>query len=221
MFDVTLFNNLLLSCCELGFAPVANCNGEEQYFITNLLPSAKTIIVLGHHVQQSLEWAWFPFQSERNGTTCAADLHAKNVIEKVAAVLAENGYAGAIIPYPGQCGVRFKDLAVHTRMGQLGDSFLFLHPSWGPWTHLRVLVTEAEIPARHEPFVEDICSHCGLCLALCPGQAIGEGSFNGLACDAAQTEELNRRIIAGHLYKCEICARCCPVGVPPAEVKFG
>jgi len=41
------------------------------------------VAVLGHHVEASLEWIWYPFASERGGITCGADLHAKAAIENI------------------------------------------------------------------------------------------------------------------------------------------
>lgn len=206
----------LPGCCEASVVDVASCSPEEAKFLRDMLPTACSVIVLGHHVKQSAEWRWFPFESERSGTTCAADLHARAVIERTAVMLKRMGAECAILPYPGRCGIRFKDLAVRAGLGQMGDNYLILHPQWGPWIHLRVLVTDAVYKGSPPAQSEEICIHCDLCREACPGGVIHENGFDGMLCDHTQNEEGRRLNIPGLVYKCERCLRACPIGEVPA-----
>lgn len=217
--DVQELLRLTPSCCDIGFAHIDSYSDEEQSKLLELLATAKSVIVVGHHIKESLEWSWFNFETERGNNTCAADLHIKGVVEKVSQRLESQGFKSVILPYPGRCGILFKSLAAKTGMGQLGDSFLFLHPLWGPWVHLRVLVTEAEIEATPS-LDKDICIHCGRCISECPGNAIGDGTFDGNKCNEAQAKESKRENVQGYIYKCEICARVCPVGNIPQKVQI-
>ncbi len=218
LLDVQELLNLVPSCCNIGFADIGSYTEEEQSRLFEVLGTAKAVIVVGHHIKESLEWSWFRFEAERNNNTCAADLHIKGVMEKVSQRLELEGYKSIILPYPGRCGMLFKNLAAKTGMGQVGDSFLFLHPLWGPWIHLRVLVTEAEISVLNNSLDKDICIHCGRCISSCPGNAIGYGTFDGNKCNEAQAEEAKKLSVEGYIFKCEKCARVCPVGNIPQEV---
>jgi epoxyqueuosine reductase len=218
--DIGSLRRDLPDCCEIATAPVASYTGEAQAMILQFLPGARTVVVLGHHVQASLEWAWFPLASERKGTTCAADLHAKPAMESVLRLLESQGHKGLVLPYPGRCGVSFKRLAAATPMGEMGDSFLFVHRQWGPWVHLRVLLTDAEVTGG-QPDKAPVCTHCGKCIEACPGNALSPGKHDLDACTQFQLALRDRFATkAGFTNKCEVCIRVCPMGQEPAAVEI-
>ena len=160
-----LQRDIMASCCNLSAAAIDTYSPEGVSLIRNSLPDACTVLVLGHHVRSSLEWAWFPFAAERGGATCAADLHAKSTIEAIERRLVLGGHKSVILPYPDDCGISFKLLAAQTCMGELGDSFLFLHHEWGPWVHLRALLTDALVDdLKWQP--RKVCTHCGLSIQV-------------------------------------------------------
>ena len=210
--------NAIPFCCETDFLNISACSVEEQVLLREIMPSAKTVIVLAHHVKTFLEWAWFPLESERNNNTCGADLHSKNVLETIGCALKEDGHTYCCVPYPGRCEIRMKDIASRTALGQIGDNYMFLHSSWGPWTHLRLLLTDAVI-ASNSGSCADVCIHCGKCASVCPAQAIGADSFNGVACGQYQGSQHNG-IKDNYLWKCNKCAQVCPVGTPPSQIKI-
>ena len=205
-------------CCDVGVVPVDSYSSEGASLIRGFLPDARSVVVLVHHVTASLEWAWFPFAAERGGTTCAADLHAKSTIEAVERHLARDGCTSLILPYPGTCGISFKRLAARTAMGNIGDSFLFLHHAWGPWAHLRVLLTDALIDdERRTP--GEICTQCGKCIEACPANSLSGGNHDQQGCGRAQEMLRDGLMIrADYRYKCEACARVCPAGEAPRPI---
>ncbi len=213
-----LREGLLPPCCDLSVAAVDTYSPEGMSLIRGFLPEARTVLVVGHHITASLEWAWFPFAAERGGNTCAADLHAKSTIETIERYLVIGGHKSMILPYPDECGISFKRLAAQTSMGELGESFLFLHQAWGPGVHLRVLLTDAlVIDGIWQP--EDICTHCGKCIEACPGEALSAGNHDQQLCGACQQRlRESLTIKAEYRYKCEACARACPVGEPPRDI---
>jgi len=207
----------LTACCDVAAAPVNSYPMEGQTLLRSFLADVRTVVVFGHHVQASLEWRWFPFAADPGGSTCAADLHCKAVVEHAARLLEVRGGAVVILPYPNGCGISFKRLAVQTIMGEMGDSFLFLHRTWGPWVHLRVLLTNADIAAAALPNVS-VCTHCGKCLAACPGQTLSPGKHDQKACGATQRAVAERLgLKTAYHHKCEICVRACPIGEGPVE----
>jgi epoxyqueuosine reductase len=213
-----LQGEILPPCCNLSAAAVERYSAEGLSLIHSFLPDARTVLVLGHHIRASLEWAWFPLAAERGGNTCAADLHAKSVMEAIERQLMLSGHKSAILPYPNDCGISFKRLAAQTGMGELGESFLFLHHTWGPWVHLRVLLTDALVAdGKWEP--KEICTHCGKCIEACPGKALSVGNHDQQACGRCQQSLRDSFMInAEYRYKCEVCARVCPVGEAPQEI---
>ncbi len=213
-----LGKEILPPCCNLSAAAVDTYSPEGISLIRRYLPDARTVLVLGHHIKASLEWAWFPFAAERGGNTCAADLHAKSMIEAVERQLRFNGHKCVILPYPDACGISFKRLAAQTAMGELGESFLFLHHTWGPWVHLRILLTDARV-SDGKSELKEICTHCRRCIEGCPGKALSVGNHDQEACQRCQQELRDSLMIkAEYRYKCEACARACPSGETSREI---
>ena len=210
----------LPSCCNLSVAPIAAYSREGVSLIRSFFSDTRTVVVTGHRITASLEWAWFPFAAERGGETCAADLHAKSVIEAIERRLAMGAHKSVVLPYPNECGISFKRLAAQTDMGEMGDSFLFLHHEWGPWVHLRVLLTDAVI-ANGQRDVKKICTHCGNCTKACPGKALSAETHDQQLCGLTQQGLRDALMItAEYSFKCEACARVCPAGEPPQDIEI-
>lgn len=218
MLERELLAHRLPDCCEMDAFPVSLCAEREKQAIKTLLPETRSVIVLAHHVQNALEWMWFPFKTERNQSTCAADLHLKSECEKIVSFLENMGSRCVIVPYPGRCGIRFKELAHMTGLGKTGDNSMFLHQNWGPWTHLRVIVTD-QVISGVLPSCGEICIHCGACKASCPARVITDHGLLGEACDEFMDRQSD---VPGWpkacVFKCEVCARSCPIGVAPEKI---
>ncbi len=213
-----LREEILAPCCNLSLAPVDVYPPEGMSLIRSFFPDARTVLVTGHHITSSLEWAWYPFPAERGDNTCAADLHAKSTIEAIERRLSLGGHKSVILPYPGGCGISFKRLAAKTGMGEMGESFLFLHHSWGPWVHLRVLLTDGLV-ADGKSEHKQVCTHCRKCIEVCPGEALSVGNHDQQECGRSQQRLRDSLMIkAEYRYKCEACARACPVGQAPQEI---
>jgi epoxyqueuosine reductase len=217
--NITALREGLPSCCEIAVAAVGSYTAEGKTRILGFMSNARTLVVLGHHVKASLEWVWFPFENERGGSTCAADLHAKVVIENTGRILEAHGHRTLILPYPGACGIAFKQLAAGMHMGAIGESFLYLHREWGPWVHLRILLTDATVLDPRALKTLDVCLHCGECIKVCPGMALATGHHDQAACRRFQQSQRDQLgIRARYQHKCEACARGCAVGEQPLEI---
>jgi NAD-dependent dihydropyrimidine dehydrogenase PreA subunit len=209
---------ILPDCCQIGFAAIDSYQGSEKAKLIEKLPAIQTVVVIAHHVQDSLEWTWLKFQAARTGETCPADLHCLAVAERVTGQLEANGHRSVILPYPGVCGLIFKTLALPTGIGQLGDNFLLMNADWGPWIHLRVVLTDAVI--RHDrKKPEAACNHCGRCIQACPGEVFKAGTFDGLACREAMRKMSKMHSDGSFCFECELCLRACPVGKQPKGVQ--
>lgn len=219
MIKLNFLAEKLPACCEIDSFSISLCSEDEQQSLKDFLPECKTVIVLAHHVTHSLEWGWFPLESERNNVTCAADLHLKSECEKIISILEKKGYNNSLsIPYPGKSGIKFKDLANKTGLGKIGDNFMFLHKDWGTWAHLRVIITEAEI-CENLPACKEVCNHCGICKISCPAKVIKDDTLLGIQCSEYQKKKDNAFGIEGsYIAKCEECARACPIGNAPERI---
>ncbi|MFP4020081.1 MAG: 4Fe-4S binding protein [bacterium] len=199
-------------CCNTAAIDLNTFDQNEKKSLKKFLPDAKSVIVLGHHIKNSREWIWTQLESEHENSTCIADLHTKDILKNIKNYINSKGHNSKLIPYPGISGVRFKKLAEKTEMGEIGDNFLFLHNQWGPWVHLRVLLTEASINSNQIDSAAEVCIHCGKCIEACPANAITKNGFNSQKC-RERHDDLNSS------HSCEICARICPIGESPKEIK--
>ena len=211
------FARLLPECCRIGFASIDRYDAEERRMIEAFLPETQTVIVVAHHIMHSLEWTWFAFDAEPLGEICPADLHTRSMARRVCRRLDRAGHRSVLLPYPGQCGLMFKTLAVRTGLGQLGDSFLFMNVDWGPWIHLRVVLTD--VPIAHKVVTApEVCTHCGQCRTACPSGAIMERDFDGLRCRDGMRGIRNALGQVPYIFECECCLRACPIGPKPRQV---
>lgn len=214
-----LFAELIPECCRIGFASIHAYTGTEKEQLLEVLPSTNSVIVIAHHIQDSLEWKWLKFQAARGGETCPADIHCLSIAERIEHYLDSLGYRTSIIPYPGISGPMFKTIAIKSGLGKLGDNFLFMNDTWGPWIHLRVLITDAKI--EYTPLnLESGCNHCGHCIEACPAGAISAKHFNGISCREYIREFDRVECDGSYLFECEQCMRVCPIGKQPREIEI-
>jgi len=202
------------SCCEFRAVSVRNLPSREKSVINNFMQEANTAIVIGHPIRARREWRWFA--GGERGEHCEADDHTERVIREIIRTFSDRGYETKSLPYPEECGLQFRYVARAAGMGELGWNAFLLHPQWGPWIHLRVLVTQAATSCTHRD-VESVCTNCGACIDSCPAGAITAGSFNGLQCRAYRKQK-GEYIPFGksrELRYCEICAEVCPIGKKP------
>lgn len=211
------FDKILPECCSIGFASIDQYNIDERAKIETFLSDVTTIIIIAHHIRHSLEWIWFKFSGDGYNETCPADLHTRLTLEKICNKLNRKGFKSVVLPYPGQCGVMFKTLAAKTGLGQLGDNYLFMNKDWGPWIHLRVILTDVEIDSDITGS-QEACTHCGKCIEACLSGAIMENNFDGIKCRDNMRAIRNSLENMPNVFECEVCLRACPVGEKPEEV---
>jgi len=212
-----IINNIKFQnkCCNIHTISVENLPEREQNYFTRFMPSAKTAIVLGHHITKKDEWVWY---AGSNQEYCISDNHSLLICHQIVAELAQIGFQSKIIPYPGESGLQFRFVAQAAGMGKIGINAFLLHPEWGPWIHLRVIATESTIDIETNR-ADEICNHCGACISACPANAIEENNFNGLKCRAFRKEK-GEYIPIGEerrLDYCEVCADVCPFGNKPEK----
>lgn len=210
--------SLVPDCCQLGFASINSYKGVEREHVCGMLSSVQTVIIIAHHVQDSLEWTWLKFPVARGGATSPADIHCLATVERIKLRLDCHDRQSFIIPYPGVSGPMFKTLALPTGLGGLGDNYLFMNEQWGTWIHLRAVLTDALIKFTPKQMSSG-CTHCARCIEVCPAGAIALDTFNGIACRDAHKEMAKHECDGSYIYECEKCLRACPIGTHPKEIE--
>jgi len=204
-----------LTCCDVWTVSIDALGNREATFFQGFMPTAKSAVVLGHHVVTEEEWQWYAM--EDGGERCAADDHAASVSKGLQNALTAHGYPAEIVPYPGESGLQFRFVAQAAGAGEIGTNAFLLHPAWGPWIHPRVLATEGPSRSKPKGDCSPICDACGVCSSACPAGAIQDTLFDGLLCRRYRAAQGDYTPVGpqGELRWCTICADICPIGQRP------
>jgi epoxyqueuosine reductase len=104
-------------------------------------------------------------------------------------------------------------------LGWTGKNTCLIHPKFGSWNFLAVIVTSLEVPADQVPFtVPDRCGSCRRCLDACPTQALIEPyQMDATRCISYLTiehrDEIAEELLGGmgrQILGCDICQDVCP-----------
>jgi epoxyqueuosine reductase len=104
-------------------------------------------------------------------------------------------------------------------LGWTGKNTCLIHPKFGSWNFLAVIVTSLEIAANQAPLtVPDRCGSCRRCLDACPTQALIQPyQMDAARCISYLTiehrGEIAEELRAGmgrQIFGCDICQDVCP-----------
>ena len=120
-----------------------------------------------------------------------------------------------------------KTAAVVCGLGWQGKNALLITQAHGPRVSLVSVLTDAPLEAD-EPFTDDLCGECEICLRACPTGALEPYRLNIVRCLTysaesphttdvpADVRELDRKLIkrptANSYIECTICVDVCPIG---------
>lgn len=164
---------------EIPFPP-HRCLDKPQGF----LPEAKSVIILGMHIWEPLlnavvttvlpdgvipfddvpDSQYYNFYYEITETRA----------HRFAQVVRDAGYKAAVTHF-----VHAKAAAAMAGLGWIGKQTLCITPKLGPRQRWCAVVTDAVLP-YDEPFQEDLCGDCELCVKACPVDAIIPGPSQGV-----------------------------------------
>ena len=125
--------------------------------------------------------------------------------------------------------VHAKAAATLAGLGWIGKQTLCVTPELGPHVRWVCVLTDAALPSD-QPFTEDLCGDCELCVTACPTRAIVPGPAQGVA--PGKKVDFWKCIVpqemlaepakawqkwAGHYssrgsHECLICLDACPIG---------
>ncbi len=168
---------------------------HEQEKIEQLLPGAKSLVVLGIGY---LRGVWSGPTRLVVENCRQIDLELGRLAQRVGRFLEDGGSASlplaAYFPLEmtaetkGLAGdISFPHAAVAAGLGEIGRNNLLLTPGFGPRVRLSSVLTkellfEAVMPTTVGVGFHPHCSDCSLCMENCPAGAIGEKQFDLRAC---------------------------------------
>ena len=102
-------------------------------------------------------------------------------------------------------------------LGWIGKNRQFIHPRFGSFVHIGILILNEELDHYSTAFENDGCNNCDICRKSCPTGALRGNLFDARKCISYLTierkEELEnkyKKVVADNLYGCDICAKVCP-----------
>ena len=137
-------------------------------------------------------------------------------MESMGKLITEAGFQGMINP-----PLPMKAIAHMAGIGHFGKNSLLIHPSFGSYITLHLLLTDAlfeyDSAAKTGDGLFSKCGACDRCIRACPTNAIGaDGAVHLLKCLrhymlSGEVVPLEiRECIGTRMLGCEICQRCCP-----------
>jgi len=130
---------------------------------TDLMPDAKSVIVIGFHIWDDVleialrkddDWVY----------PCYSPLW--DIPLRISHHLETKGYEAV-----STSSLSKKRLAQLAGFGAYGKNALIINPKYGPWIRLGSIVTNAEL-VPDQPFEQDLCGDCDNCLKVCPAGAL-------------------------------------------------
>ena len=192
---------------------------------TDILPSVKSIIVLGMKMLDA-QTDILPTDGDYFGASPRQDMfvgHSGFISQELdrigyamARFLEKNGFkayhqmasAGGVDQRYLTSLLSLKHLAFQAGLGFFGRNSLLITPQYGPRVRLTAIVTDAEMQPD-QSINKDLCKDCEiLCITSCPAHALMKPSrnlpykINKFACQ----QYLNTRPACG------VCLKVCPVG---------
>jgi epoxyqueuosine reductase len=205
-----------------------HASAERRLDVTAVLPTAKSVIVLGtiYNVDR-------PYSTESTDPSRAAiaryawgdDYHT--VIQRRMAALLEwlREHAGEGLEaraYVDTGPIQERVYAQYAGLGWIGKNTCLINGEHGSWIFLSEIICNLPLVAGAPAL--DQCGTCTLCLEACPTGALVEAHvLDSRRCISYLTIELKtaipdeyRESVGAHAYGCDICQEVCPWNLAPA-----
>lgn len=201
---------------------------------SSYLPEAKSVIVLGMHIWEPLLNAVvtsvlpdgvIPFDDVPGAQYYNFYYELTEVrAHRFAQVIRDAGYRAVVEHF-----IHEKAAATLAGLGWIGKQTLCITPQLGPRVRWCALITDAVLP-YDEPFTEDLCGDCELCIEACPTKAIIPGPAQGvipgkkvdfwkciipqemLSEPNADWQRYAKKYTGRGTTECLICHDACPIG---------
>ncbi|UCD57471.1 MAG: epoxyqueuosine reductase [Candidatus Hydrogenedentota bacterium] len=174
----------------------------------NILPTTRTVIVIGSHLFDPMPDAWVEY-GPWNRPRSFLDELLLGAAQSACLMLERHGFRSETVPY--QPGLLLKNAAAIAGMGFIGQNNLFVSAMYGPRVRLRAAATEAPLVCGTPAAFRPECQDCVKCIEACPAKALSEAGYSYNRCLAYQRGHLLSPFRGATIW-CNICADVCPVG---------
>jgi NAD-dependent dihydropyrimidine dehydrogenase PreA subunit/putative sterol carrier protein len=178
---------------DVGFVSVDDpAIAEQREEIRLAFPACRTLIAFVCRMNR--EPVRSPARSVANLEFHHASDHTNEVAREVVRLLEDRGIRALnpSVGFPMEAQnfpdkktwvVSFKPIVVAAGLGQMGIHRNVIHPRFGNFILLGVILTDAEVSEHNQPIDYNPCLECKLCVAACPVGAISpDGAFNFSSC---------------------------------------
>jgi epoxyqueuosine reductase QueG len=169
----------------VGIVPVESINEIDSYWVdyheentrtpSDYMEDPVSVIVLGYHAWDDMCEALTLKGDQLEAFGYARMRFSSEKLEKY---LTQKGYNAKIAN-----GLPQKQLARLAGFGNYGKNSLIISPRYGPWMRLNTVLTDAVLE-YDEPFTEDLCKDCELCVSACPTGALSPYKIDHSRCMA-------------------------------------
>ncbi len=204
---------------------------SERENLQLLLPQVRSVIVLGHGYDNSLENTSHPNEANIARYAWGEDYH-QVLLDKLRSFsqwLTDLDSTTQLYFSVDAMPVLEKDWAEKSGLGWRGKHTNVIHPKFGSYFFLAVMLTN--IPFEPDPPMQDHCGSCTRCIDICPTQAIvAPYQLDARRCISYLTIELRgpiprefRPLIGNRIFGCDDCQEVCPwnrFSQPTSEKRF-
>ncbi|MDY6965615.1 MAG: hypothetical protein SVM80_06545 [Halobacteriota archaeon] len=174
----------------------------------SFLEGAKTIIVIGLHLNDLILDTWYQ-DKKSNKSFHFADSIIESLGCKLKDFISDSGYESKMVSY--NPGLYLKDSAALAGIGPIGKNNLLITDKFGSQVRLRALVTDAPLVVGKPIHESKYCRDCDLCIRSCPAKALNDDGYNRGPCLSYSQSHLRVLSDTSDIW-CNICIESCPVG---------
>ncbi len=184
---------------DVGFVNIQRSElDDERDDILRVFPATKSLICFVNRMNPDSVRS--PARNIANHEFHEAGDEVNETARHIVTTLAKQGVRAVNPPmafpmeverFPGKMwSISLKPLAVAAGLGQMGIHRNVIHPKFGNFIVLGVVLLEAAVSAEAQPIDYNPCVNCKLCVAACPVGAIStNGDFNFSSCYAHNYRE--------------------------------